>query len=122
MHSARSLGAWQRPRQCRGLSVLPKSLSLLGRYRLDGREASPVAAIGELHPAADLGEQSVIGADAHVRPRLDLGAALADDDRSTGHELAAKSLDAQPLRIGITSVCGAASTLLMCHCRIPFSN
>src|SRR5579862_7658409 len=95
--------------------------SLFGRNRFDGREASPVAAISKLHPAAHFGEQCVIRAYAHVRPRLDLGAALADDDRAARHEFAAKRLDAQPLRIRIPSVCGAASTLLMCHCRIPFS-
>ena len=32
-----------------------------------------------------------------------------------------EGLDAQPLCIGVASVCGAASTLLMCHCSVPFS-
>ena len=47
-------------------------------------------------------------------------AALAHDDRAAGDEFAGKGLYAQPLCIGVASVCGAASTLLMCHCRIPF--
>src|ERR1700723_2031584 len=84
----------------------------------DGSEAAAVAAIDKLHAARDLGEERVVRADAHVDARLDLGAALANDDGSAGNELTGEGLYAQPLCIGIASVCGAASTLLMCHCPI----
>ena len=54
--------------------------------------------------AGDFGEQGIVLADADVHARLDLGAALAHDDRPAGHKLPAESLHAQPLRIRIATV------------------
>src|SRR5580658_6758712 len=85
---------------------------------LDGSEPAAVAAIRKLYTARDLGKQRVVGANAHVDARLYAGAALADNDGSTGNQLAGKRLHAQPLRIRVASICGAASTFLMCHCLI----
>src|SRR5208337_4252621 len=85
----------------------------------DRSVAPAVAAVHKLYPAGDLGEERVVGADAHVEARLDAGAALARDDGAAGNQFAGKGLYAQPLRIRVASVCGAASTLLMCHCLIP---
>ena len=102
------------------MAFLPILNPLFGCDGLDGGKATAIAAVGKLDTAGDLGEERVVGADADVDARLDAGAALAHDDGAAGYELAAKGLHAQPLCIGIASVCGAASTLLMCHCRIPF--
>ena len=93
---------------------------LLGGYSLDDwfdrGETTAIAVVGELDPAIDLGEERVVRTDAHVQAWLDACATLTHDDGSAGDDLTAKSLDAKPLRIRIPSVCGAASTLLMCHC------
>ena len=72
---------------------------LLSRERLDEGETALVAAITELHGAADLGEEGVVFADADVEAGLDWCAALPDDDGAAGYDLAAESLDAQPLGI-----------------------
>src|SRR5665213_1765727 len=96
-------------------------MRLLCGDRLDGSKAPAIAAVSKLHPSRYLGEQGIVRPDADVEARLDLGAALANDDRSAGNEFAAKGLHAQPLCIGVASVCGAAPTLFMCHCRILFS-
>src|ERR1022692_4654309 len=87
---------------------------------LDGSEATAVAVVRELDASGDLGEERVVGADSDVGAGLDFGSALAHDDGPAGDELAAEGLHAQALCIGIASVCGAASTLFMCHFRIPF--
>jgi hypothetical protein len=49
-------------------------------------------------------EQRVVGAQAHVDPRLEAGAPLAHDDAARRDELPAEALDAQPLGIGIAPV------------------
>src|ERR1700679_1096672 len=103
-----------------GLSIC-QGAELLCGDRLDRGETAAVAAVDKLHPTGDLGEEGVFRTDANVRSRLDAGATLTDDDRTAGDEFAGKGLYAQPLCIGVASVCGAASTLLMCHCLIPFS-
>ena len=72
---------------------------LLGRGRLDEGETALVAAIAELHGAADLGEKSVVFADADVEAGLDRCAALPNDDGAAGYKLTAERLDAQPLGI-----------------------
>ena len=51
-----------------------------------------------------LGEQRVVAADADVEAGVPLRAALAHDDRARGHRLAAVTLHAQPLRVGVTPV------------------
>jgi len=93
---------------------------LLGCYGLDRGEAAAAAAVNKLDAATDLGEERIVGADAYVDAGLDAGTALAHDDGAAGNELAAKGFYAQALCIGFASVCGAASTLFMCHFKIPF--
>src|SRR5665213_2494130 len=69
----------------------------------------------ELDGAFLEGEQRVISADADVEAGVELGAALADDDRAGGHELPAIRLHPAILRIAVSPVLRAALTLLMCH-------
>ena len=47
--------------------------------------------------------------------RVELGAALAHDDRAGRHALAAIGLHAQHLRLRITAVSGRAAALFLCH-------
>src|ERR1700723_4338841 len=101
--------------------LLCQESELLCGDRLDRGETAAVAAVDKLHAPGDLGEERVVRTDANVRSRLDAGATLTNDDRTAGDEFAGKGLYAQPLCIGVSSVFGAASTLLMCHCLIPFS-
>ena len=93
-----------------GLSLLPisilpylsyelRGLGLLSRKRLDEGKAPLVAAIPELHRAADLGKQRIVLADADIQAWLDRCPALPHDDRSTANHLPAKRLHAQPLGI-----------------------
>ena len=49
-------------------------------------------------------EQGVVAADADVAAGVIAGAALADDDASTGYDLPAKCLKAKPLRVRIAAV------------------
>ena len=104
----------------RGLNQLLNLSGLLGCYWLHRGITPTIAVVGELHATGNLCEERIVGSDADIGAGLDLGAALANDDRSARHELPRKGLYAQTLRIGITSICGAASTLLMCHFLDPF--
>src|SRR5690349_12874523 len=71
------------------------TVELLGRLDVDKlAHAAPVA---EIDHAGHLGEQGIVLAPADVEAGLDLGAALPDDDRTAGDELAAEDLHAEPL-------------------------
>ena len=61
-----------------------------------------------LHNARYFGEKRIDFAASDVLPGFELGAALADQDGSSGNQLAAKDLYAQPLRVGITAVFGTS--------------
>ena len=65
--------------------------------------------------AADLREQRVVRADADVIARANRGAALANNDVPGQHVLAAKTLHAEALGMGIAAVLGTAACLFMCH-------
>src|SRR5947207_14397045 len=60
-------------------------------------------------------EDRVILAETDVEAGLILRAALANDDRARGNELAAVHLHPAILRIAVAAVLGGALTLLMCH-------
>src|SRR5690606_17264934 len=49
----------------------------------------------EAHRAVGQREQRVVAATTDVATRVDLGPALADDDRAGRHDLAAEALDAE---------------------------
>ena len=63
----------------------------------------------------DQGEQGVVAATADSVTRVEVGAALPDDDLASVHQLAAKPLDAKPLRVGVPTVPGRGRALLVCH-------
>src|SRR4051812_36803036 len=84
-----------------GAAVAISAEVLLGGSgdRGDGHEPTALALVVELDDAVDFGEQRVIAADADVHSRIEACAALTDDDRSTGDELAGEALDAQHFRL-----------------------
>src|SRR5262249_19168782 len=90
-----------------------------GRSRLvlGGNDVDELAAAArtELHDAVGGREQRVVAALADVESGVELGAALANDDRSRGDRLAAVTLHTQPLRVGVTTVAGGAGALLLRH-------
>ena len=56
--------------------------------------------------AVDQREQRVVAAQAHARTRMELGAALADDDVAGDDSLAAELLHAETTASGVTTVAG----------------
>jgi hypothetical protein len=64
----------------------------------------------------------VVGANAHIRTRVHLRAALTDQNVPSDNTLATEPLDAQTLGVGIAAVTGAAACLFMCHVLLPESN
>ena len=71
-----------------------------------GQDVDQLAALAgaELHHAVGLGEQRVVAADTDVLTRVELGAALTDDDRASGHDGAVVDLDTEALGVGVTPV------------------
>src|SRR5579862_980928 len=79
-----------------------------GLSYFDADELAHAAAIAELDHAGDFGEQGIVFAPADILAGLQAGAALADDDRPAGDQLAAENFDAQALCIRIAPVLGTA--------------
>src|SRR5690606_1470400 len=69
----------------------------------------------ELDSARLKSEQRVVAATADVHAGVEVGAALADDNLAGVDLLAAETLDAKSLGVGVTTVAGGACALLMCH-------
>src|SRR5690606_20376435 len=83
----------------------------------DGQDVDHLAvpAGAELDRAVRRGEQRVVAAPADVEAGVDLRAALADEDRAGGHEVAVVGLDAESLAVGVTAVPGGAAALGLRH-------
>lgn len=58
----------------------------------------------ELHLAADEGEEGEVSADAHARTRVELGAALANDDCAGLDDFAAVLLNSASLTVTVATV------------------
>ena len=71
-----------------------------------GNDRHDLAILDELHLAVLEGEEREVAAAADVGARVDLGAALADDDRTGLEKLAVIGLDAEKLRIRVAAVAG----------------
>src|SRR5213075_226406 len=76
--------------------------------------------LAELDRAGGPGEQRVVAATADVHAGVELGATLADQDLARVDFLAAVALDAEALRVRVTTVAGAGRTLLVSHSSILF--
>src|SRR5262250_1152460 len=83
---------------------------------MDADKAALAALVMELDDARDLRKERVVAADADVRARLELRAALADEDRAARDQLAAESLHAEPFGGRVAAVSRAADAFLVCHC------
>ena len=73
----------------------------------------------ETNGAIDQSKQGIIAALADILTRLDVSAALTNEDVAGQNELTICTLGAQTLSRRITAVLGAAYALFMCHCNIP---
>jgi hypothetical protein len=65
--------------------------------------------------ARDQREQCVIAAAADPVARVEVGTTLPDDDLACVDQLTAKPFDAEPLRIGVSTISGRRRSLLVCH-------
>src|SRR5919201_54036 len=93
--------------------------TLLRRRHRDDAAASPGL---ELDRARALGVDRVVPADAGAVARLELGAALANDDLAARDGLAGEHLHAEPLGVRVAPVATRPETLLMSHPRPPSSS
>jgi hypothetical protein len=69
----------------------------------------------EGHDPGDPGVERVVAPFADVQARMELCAALADEDAPGGHDLSAETLDSQTLGVAVTTVSGTADTFFMSH-------
>ena len=84
-----------------------------GSFLLLDRAALAVTANAlEVNAAIDQSEQGVIAADADALTRMDVGAALTDQDVAGQNELTVAALDAEALGLGITTVLGRTYAFL----------
>src|SRR3954452_5913288 len=97
------------------------ALVRLGRFgcldldRGDDGDDATAAAFLEVHRARGASVDRVVLADAHAESRLELGAALADDDLAARHGLAGEHLHAEALRVRVAAVPAGAEAFLMSH-------
>src|SRR5699024_38051 len=76
--------------------------------RLDDADHLAVALATELDGARGEREQGVVVAAAHTVAGVDAGAALTHQDLAGADDLAAETLDAETLGVGVTPVLGGA--------------
>jgi hypothetical protein len=69
----------------------------------------------ELDVAVLEGKERPVAAHADILARMQLRTALADEDVARDDGLAAKSLDAEPLRVAFASVGGGSLAFLVRH-------
>ncbi len=80
---------------------------------VNGNALAVLANALETDDAAHLREQGIVRPAANVDARMDLRAALADEDIPGGDVLAVGALHAKALGFGITAVLGRADALLV---------
>src|SRR4051812_32021688 len=73
----------------------------------------------ELDGTGVQGEQGVVTATADAGTRVEVGAALADEDLAGVDLLAAEALHAEALSVRVTTVTSRACALLVSHFRLP---
>src|SRR5262249_48098191 len=88
--------------------------------RVDADDAAVGAVVLELHAAGDLREDRVVLAEPGVQAGTEAPSALPHDDGASGDKVTVVRLDAQPLRIRVAAVAGAALTFLVSHRCKPY--
>jgi hypothetical protein len=90
-----------------------------GYLLLDSAALAVTANALEMNAAINQSVQGVIAADADALTRMDVGAALTDQDVAGQNKLTVAALDAEALGLGITTVLGRTYAFFMCHCDLP---
>src|SRR5262249_10598417 len=88
-------------------------------WRLNADYPAVRAVVLELHAPVDLREDRVVLADPRVQSLAEPPSALPDDDGAAGDDVPIVRLHAEPLRIRIAAVAGAALSFFMSHCCDP---
>ena len=96
-----------------------KSVLKKRKLRFDRNHADGAGGFAEFHNAVAESEEREIAAAADVFARVELGAALTDDDVAGENALAAIFFNTQILRIAVAAVTAAGLTFLMSHDKIP---
>src|SRR3954454_17489453 len=86
---------------------------------LEHGDDAPAATGLEVDRARARGADRVVLTDPHTVARLELGAALANDDLAAGHGLAGEHLHAEALGVRVAAVAARPEPLLMSHPRSP---
>jgi hypothetical protein len=97
----------------------PHGPPLKGYLLLDSAALAVTANALEMNAAINQSVQGVIAADADALTRMDVGAALTDQDVAGQNKLTVAALDAEALGLGITTVLGRTYAFFMCHCDLP---
>ena len=94
----------------------PHGPPLKGYLLLDSAALAVTANALEMNAAINQSVQGVIAADADALTRMDVGAALTDQNVAGQNKLTVAALNAEALGLGITAVLGRTYAFLMCHC------
>lgn len=93
----------------------PHGPPLKGYLLLDSATLAVTANALEMNAAINQSVQGVIATDADALTRMDVGAALTDQNVAGQNKLTVAALNAEALGLGITAVLGRTYAFLMCH-------
>ena len=91
----------------------PHGPPLKGYLLLDSAALAVTANALEMNAAINQSVQGVIAADADALTRMDVGAALTDQNVAGQNKLTVAALNAEALGLGITAVLGGAHTFFV---------
>src|SRR5476651_835962 len=89
--------------------------------RLDADDPALGAVVLELYASGGLRENRVVFTEPGDEAGTEAAAALAHDDRAAGDHVAVVRFHAQPLRVRVAAVAGAALSFFVSHCCSPLS-
>ena len=92
----------------------PHGPPLKGYLLLDSAALAVTANALEMNAAINQSVQGVIATDADALTRMDVGAALTDQNVAGQNKLTVAALNAEALGLGITAVLGRTYAFLMC--------
>src|SRR5262249_1688447 len=98
----------------------PSAMSLVLVLRPDDVDDLAANLHADLQGALGHRDQRAVAATADQVARVELRAALADQDLAGIDQLTAEPLHAEPLRVGVATVARAGRTLLVCHLSAPY--
>jgi len=92
-----------------------RARSASGGLGQDAHEATALAVVFELDNALGEGEERVVLPEPDVGARLPTCSVLAQDDLAAAHDLSAKALHAEALRVAVAPVSAGTLAFLVCH-------